>query len=103
MFAIKSQLRKLTSGAWLSEPEHAFLEGADLARHEFAGGILKAGMSSEELVTPSDRENVEDDPVALSSSTLAVLNQFLLEQSRAEKEAVTDPFAENWGMSQVGR
>ena len=45
----------------------------------------------------------EDDgePAVLSESTLAVLNQFLQDRRSAEAESSKDPFAEDWGMSQV--
>jgi hypothetical protein len=43
----------------------------------------------------------DDDQVVLSSSTLAILNQFLTEQKQAQEESTDDPFAENWGMSQA--
>ena len=43
----------------------------------------------------------DDDPVALSPETLAVLDQFLKEKNEAEESRSKDPFAEDWGMSQV--
>ena len=47
----------------------------------------------------SDRE--DGDPATLSSSTLSILNDFLAEQKRAHNASEKDPFAEDWGMSQV--
>jgi len=41
-----------------------------------------------------------DEEAVLSSSTQAILNQFLSERRQAEEESAGDPFAENWGMSQ---
>ena len=46
-------------------------------------------------------EDEEEEEAVLSSSTLAILNQFLTEQKQAEDESAGDPFAENWGMSQA--
>ena len=43
----------------------------------------------------------DNDPAVLSSSTLSILNDFLVEQTVAEDASQQDPFAENWGMSQV--
>lgn len=43
----------------------------------------------------------EDEPLALSSHTLDILNQFLAEKKEAEESTSEDPFAENWAMSQV--
>lgn len=48
-------------------------------------------------------EGTDDEPLELSSSTMAILSQFLAERRQAEEEASTDPFVENWGMSQVGQ
>lgn len=44
----------------------------------------------------------EQDPLCLSESTFAALKEFLEEQKDEEKLAKEDPFAENWGLSQVG-
>lgn len=46
-------------------------------------------------------ENEDDDPAVLSSSTLAILKDFLVEREKADEECSKDPFAENWGMSQA--
>ncbi len=43
----------------------------------------------------------DNDPVVLSDSTLSTLNTFLAEQQKARHETQRDPFAEDWGMSQV--
>lgn len=45
-------------------------------------------------------EAEDEEEAVLSSSTLAVLNQFLAEQKKAQEDLADDPFAENWGMSQ---
>lgn len=44
----------------------------------------------------------EEDPLCLSESSFAALKEFLEEQKDEEKLAQKDPFAENWGLSQVG-
>jgi len=46
-------------------------------------------------------ESENDEQAVLSSSTVAILNQFLAEQKHAQEESAEDPFAENWGMSQA--
>jgi len=45
-------------------------------------------------------EGEDEEEAVLSSSTMAILNQFLTEQKQAQDNSVDDPFAENWGMSQ---
>lgn len=49
----------------------------------------------------ADADAEDGDPAVLSSSTLAILNSFLEEQKKAREESSKDPFAEDWGMSQV--
>jgi len=46
-------------------------------------------------------EGEDEEEAVLSSSTMAILNQFLTEQKQAQDNSVDDPFAENWGMSQA--
>ena len=46
-------------------------------------------------------EDEDEEPAMLSDSTLAILNQFLQEQETSKDESSRDPFAEDWGMSQV--
>jgi EEF1A lysine methyltransferase 1 len=41
-----------------------------------------------------------DSPPALSASTAALLQQFLVQKAKAEEDAADDPFQENWALSQ---
>ena len=44
----------------------------------------------------------DDPPCQLSATTMSALQEFLRERQAAEEAAAEDPFAENWGLSQVG-
>ena len=56
-------------------------------------------------ITPStdidEQSFQEDEQPQLSKTTLDAFNQFLAESQAASHSAQGDPFAENWGLSQV--
>lgn len=59
-------------------------------------------MASVEQATINDETSIDDDDVpCLSNFALAALNEFLKEQKEEEEDEAANPFAENWGLSQV--
>jgi hypothetical protein len=52
-------------------------------------------------LSADDHTPQDDVGLELSQSALHALNEFLAESQAAAEDAQTDPFAENWALSQV--
>ena len=56
---------------------------------------------AEQQVSEAGGREEDETPVSLSSATLAILREFLADKEQADQSVSVDPFAEDWGMSQV--
>ncbi len=66
-------------------------------RHRYT---VQTGSEVDYGVRRMSNSDEPDSPPALSTSTAAILQQFLVQQAKAEEDAADDPFQENWGLSQ---